>query len=79
MYYVRAGRAGRREQQVDPQAQQLLQKHRAYVGWQFGDGTFRTMRIASTVTDRKGEKLQDVAFSSAGLAFHETDTMIKRE
>ncbi len=66
------------EQQVDPQAQQLLQKHRAYVGWQFGDGTFRTMRIASTVTDRKGEKLQDVAFSSAGLAFHETDTMIKR-
>ena len=66
------------EQQVDQQAQQLLQKHRAYIGWQFGDGTFRTMRITSTVTDKKGDKLQDVAFSSAGLAFRETDTLLKR-
>ncbi|MBV8198577.1 MAG: hypothetical protein JO263_10605, partial [Candidatus Eremiobacteraeota bacterium] len=28
----------------DPQAQALLEKHRVFVGWQFGDGTFRTMR-----------------------------------
>jgi hypothetical protein len=66
------------EQQTDAQSQQLLQKHRAYVGWQFGDGTFRTMRVTSTVTDKKGDKLEDVAFSSAGLAFHETDTMLKQ-
>lgn len=66
------------DQKIDPQAQQLLEKHHAYVGWQFGDGTFRTMRIASTVTDKKGDKLEDVALSSAGLAFHETDTMLKQ-
>jgi hypothetical protein len=66
------------EQQTDAQAQQLLQKHHAYVGWQLGDGTFRSMRIASTVTDKKGDKLEDGTFSSSGLAFHETDTMLKR-
>ena len=53
------------EQQVDAKAQQLLQKHRDYVGWQLGDGTFRTMRVTGTVTDKKGDRLEDVAFSSA--------------
>jgi hypothetical protein len=63
------------EQPPDAQAEQLLAKHRAYVGWQLGDGTFRTMRISGTVKSKKGEKLEDVAFSSAGLAFHETHTV----
>ncbi|HZY98618.1 MAG TPA: retropepsin-like aspartic protease [Candidatus Baltobacteraceae bacterium] len=67
------------EQQPDAKAQALLQKHRAYVGWQFGDGTFRTMRIASTVTNKKGEKLEDVSWASSGLAFHETRTNVKED
>jgi hypothetical protein len=65
------------DQQVDAKAQQLLQKHRDYVGWQLGDGTFQTMRISGTVTNKKGEKVEDTTFSSAGLAFHETQTLLK--
>lgn len=64
---------------TETQAQQLLQKHRAFVGWQLGDGTFRTMRIAGTVTDKKGKKLEDVAYSRAGLAFQETRTMLDQD
>ncbi len=66
------------EQQADAQAQQLLAKHRNYVGWQMGDGTFRTMRTVSTVTEKSGEKLQDITYTSAGLAFQETRTMLKQ-
>jgi hypothetical protein len=66
------------DQQVDAQAQQLLQKHRDYVGWQFGDGTFRTMRITGTVTNKKGEKLRDVTSSYAGLAFQQTRMLLKQ-
>jgi hypothetical protein len=61
----------------DAKAQQLLQKHREYIGWQFGDGTFRTMRISGTVTNKKGEKVENSTFSSAGIAFHEALTLLK--
>jgi hypothetical protein len=67
------------EQQPDAQAQQLLQKHRDYAGWQLGDGTFRTMRISGTVTNKKGDKIEDVSLISAGLAFHETRTKIDQD
>ena len=33
---------------ADDEATALLAKHKAYVGWEFGDGTFRTMRIEGT-------------------------------
>src|SRR5580692_3391169 len=66
------------DQQVDAQAQQLLQKHRDYVGWQFGDGTFRTLRIAGTVTNKKGEKLRELTSSYAGVAFQQTRTLLKQ-
>lgn len=75
--FAPAGRAA--EGQSDTQAQDLLQKHRAYVGWQLGDGTFRTIRISGTVTDKKGEKLESVALNEAGLAFHETRRMLKQD
>jgi len=35
---------------ADDEAAALLAKHKAYVGWEFGDGTFKTLRIAGTVT-----------------------------
>jgi len=67
------------EQQTDAQAQALLEKHKAFVGWQLGDGTFKTMRVTGTVTNKKGEKVEDVAWVSAGLAFHETRTKVKQD
>ncbi|HKU81858.1 MAG TPA: retropepsin-like aspartic protease [Candidatus Tumulicola sp.] len=57
----------------------MLQKHRQFVGWQLGDGTFRTMRVAGTVTDKHGKKLEDVAYSRSGLAFQETHTMLDQD
>ncbi len=75
--YGSAARAA--EQQSDAQAQQLLQKHRDYVGWQLGDGTFRTMRVSGTVTNEKGEKTEDIVLISAGLVFHETRTRVDQD
>jgi len=33
---------------ADDEAAALLAKHKAYVGWEFGDGTFKTMRVDGT-------------------------------
>lgn len=65
--------------QPDPQAQALLQKHRDYVGWQLGDGTFHSMRITGSVSDDKGKKIRDVATSILGLAFRETITRLDQD
>ena len=75
--FVSTGRAA--DVQPNTQAQELLQKHRAYVGWQLGDGTFQTMRMSSTLTNKKGEKLESIALSQSGLAFHETRTLLKED
>jgi hypothetical protein len=32
------------------EAAALLAKHKAYVGWEFGDGTFKTLRIEGTIS-----------------------------
>ena len=61
----------------DAQAQALLAKHRAYVGWQFGDGTFKSMRIAGYVTNEQGEKTQRFVLLSRGLVYHEVYTELK--
>lgn len=63
----------------DPPAAALLAKHRAYIGWQFGDGTFTTMRIAGDVADQKGERSEKFVMLSAGLVYHNTYTMLKRD
>ena len=57
----------------------LLAKHRAYVGWQFGDGTFRTMRITGDVTNEKGEKTESFVYLSSGLVYHNRYTMLQRD
>ena len=61
----------------DAQAQALLAKHRAYVGWQFGDGTFKSMRIAGYVTNEQGEKTERFVLLSQGLVYHDVYTELK--
>ena len=41
---------------TDARAGALLAKHRVFVGWQFGDGTFASMRITGNVTNEKGKR-----------------------
>jgi len=55
----------------------LLAKHRAYVGWQFGDGTFSSMRISGSLIDEKGEKTQTFVLLSRGLVYHNIYTLLK--
>ena len=63
----------------DAQAQALLAKHRAFVGWQYGDGTIRTLRITGGVTDEKGAKTTAFVLLSAGLVSNDTYTLLKRD
>jgi hypothetical protein len=63
----------------DAQALQLLAKHKAFVGWQFGDGTFRTMRIAGNVTDAKGKQTRTFVLVSDGLVYNDTSTNLERD
>lgn len=62
----------------DPTAAALLAKHRAYVGWQYGDGTFASMRISGDVTNEKGERTTSFVSLSRGLLVHDIYTMISR-
>jgi hypothetical protein len=70
------GRADGSDQ--DPVAAALLAKHRSYVGWQFGDGTFRTMRITGHVTDGSTERSDEFVLLSAGLVYRNTHAYPKR-
>ena len=54
----------------------LLAKHRAFVGWQFGDGSFSSMRITGNVTDAEGKKTETFVMLSKGLVYHNTYTML---
>jgi len=62
----------------DPQALDLLAKHKAYVGWQFGDGTFHTMRITGNVTDEHGKQTHTLVLLSTGLLYNNSFTNLKR-
>lgn len=62
----------------DSQALALLAKHKAFVGWQFGDGTFRTMRITGNDTDEKGKQTTTFALLSEGLLYNDGFTDLKR-
>lgn len=63
----------------DAKAAALLAKHRAYVGWQLGDGTFKTLRIKGSITDEKGKKTGEFTNLTAGLVYRETDTSLDRD
>ncbi|HLY02826.1 MAG TPA: retropepsin-like aspartic protease [Candidatus Cybelea sp.] len=62
----------------DAQALDLLAKHKAFVGWQFGDGTFQTMRITGNVADEKGKQTETFVFLSDGLLYNDGFTELKR-
>lgn len=62
----------------DSRALALLAKHKAYVGWQFGDGTFRTMRITGNVTDEKGKRVTTLLLLANGLLYNDAYTDLKR-
>jgi Aspartyl protease len=61
----------------DAAAAALLAKHRAYVGWQFGDGSLASMRITGNGTDEEGKKTESFVMLSKGLVYHNTYTMLK--
>lgn len=60
----------------DAKAATLLAKHRAYVGWQLGDGTFSSMRISGRVTDDKGKNKQTFVILSKGVVYNNTYTLL---
>ncbi len=60
----------------DAAATALLAKHRAYVGWQFGDGTFTSMRITGHVVDQKGKQTETFVTVSQGVAYHTSYTLV---
>ena len=60
----------------DATAAALLAKHRAYVGWQLGDGTFTSMRIKGHATDEKGKRTENFSMISAGVVYRNTSTML---
>jgi predicted aspartyl protease len=50
-------------------AQALLAKHRAFVGWQFGDGSVTSLALERTLTDANGAVVENAVEHRAGLAY----------
>jgi hypothetical protein len=63
---------------ADTDAVSLLAKHRAFAGWQMGDGTFKTLRIRGKATDAKGATHFTFAELHAGLVYRTTYVDVKR-
>ncbi len=61
---------------ADDEAAALLAKHKAYVGWEFGDGTFKTMRVETSTTqvgkDGKPEEISRAVDLQRGVVNHLT-------
>ncbi len=47
----------------------LLAKHRAFVGWQLGDGTLRTLRLSRTRTNANGEVTERTSEYRVGIVY----------
>ena len=58
-------------------AQALLAKHRAFVGWQFGDGSFTSMRLEREYTDDAGKVTQRATERRLGLAYRRDYQTVK--
>lgn len=78
MLSAHAGVAVGAERQQDAQAQALLQKHREFVGWQLGDGTFKTLRLTREYSTDKGEVVTRREELRVGLAYRNTSTNVLR-
>ncbi len=63
-----------RAQAVDAHA--LLLKHRAFVGWQLGDGTFRSLRLTAQYADSQGKATRQVSELHRGLLYRTTTAFL---
>jgi hypothetical protein len=63
---------------ADDEAQALLAKHRAFVGWQLADGTFKTMRLEAEYLNDKGVVTERSVERRIGLLYRNTYTYLKR-
>jgi hypothetical protein len=63
---------------ADDQAQALLAKHRAFVGWQLADGTFKTLRLEREYVNKKGIVTERSLERRIGLLYRNTNTYPKR-
>jgi hypothetical protein len=64
--------------QADDEAQALLAKHRAFAGWQLGDGTFKTLRLERDSVNAKGVVTERSLERRIGLLYRDTNTFLKR-
>jgi predicted aspartyl protease len=59
------------------EAQDLLAKHRAYVGWQFGDGSVQALQLERIYTDASGKVTQHATERRLGLAYRRDYQQVK--
>jgi Aspartyl protease len=64
---------------ADASVQALLVKHRAYVGWQLGDGTFRTLRLSRRYVDADGHVAQLATERRRGMIYRTTALLPNRQ
>lgn len=63
---------------ADNEAQAILAKHRAFVGWQLADGTFKTLRLEREYVSDKGMVTERSLERRVGLLYRNTYTYPKR-
>jgi hypothetical protein len=56
----------------DARAAQLLAKHRAFVGWELGDGTFKTLRLTRKQVDERGKTTERATELRIGILYRNT-------
>jgi len=62
----------------DTEAAALLAKHRAFVGWQLGDGSFRTMRLVRERSGEKGAILERATEYRTGIVYRNHSVFPRR-
>jgi Aspartyl protease len=63
---------------ADDGAQALLAKHRAFVGWQLADGTFKTLRLEREYVTSAGSVTERTLERRIGLVYRNTYTYPRR-
>lgn len=65
---------------ADDEAAALLAKHKAFVGWELGDGSIKSLRIDETISKREKDgrltAIQRVTIVRTGLAYRQQTTSI---
>lgn len=63
---------------ADDRVAAMLAKHRAFVGWQLGDGSFKTMRLTREYVDARGKVTERATEYRAGIVYRNTYTHLDR-